>query len=456
MAIPITIPRLGWSMEEGLFGEWVCQTGDTIAPGDPLFLLETEKALQEVESVDAGVLHIVEGGPEQGAIVRVGTVVAWLLAEGESPPVDIPASPEAPPAPSVPAAPVRPEVQTEYNVCEEPPSGDCTASPSVRRLARQLNVRLTDLGITGTVSENDVRRAAAGGTNGQPVVLTFSDGRRAKRNSHPALPPVSPRAARTARRLNVDWTQLSPSGSSGRISERDVLKAAGKTTMPGGKFEQASAVRIKTAERMAESARSTVPVTLNSVAQIDGLLEDRHQRRESSADGVPSIHDYVIKAVAMSLVEHPDLNACWMNGEILRPDGIHIGLAVDAGHGLLVPVIRNAERLSLEEIANESARLVVAARERRLRGDELAGGTFTISSLGALGIDDFTPVIAPGQGAILGVGAIRSVARPGLSEGEIAWRQQMTLSLTFDHQVTDGAPAARFLKDVVGHLGTYN
>ena len=145
-----------------------------------------------------------------------------------------------------------------------------------------------------------------------------------------------------------------------------------------------------------------------------------------------------------------------MNGEILRPDGIHIGLAVDAGHGLLGPVIRNAERLSLEEIANESARLVVAARERRLRGDELAGGTFTISSLGALGIDDFTPVIAPGQGAILGVGAIRSVARPGLSEGEIAWRQQMTLSLTFDHQVTDGAPAARFLKDVVGHLGTYN
>lgn len=452
MAIPITIPRLGWSMDEGLFGEWVRQTGDQITAGDPLFLLETEKALQEVESVDSGILHIVGDGPTQGDTVRVGTVVAWLLAEDESPPE---VTPDAPPeTPNAAASPATTPARASVAQPEPVPVADkaqCVASPSVRRLARQLNVNLNSAGFTGTISEHDVRRAADGVQPTQ-IVLPDAGSGIVGRNSHPSLPTISPRAARTARRLSVNWTQLTPSGTSGRISEKDVLAAAGLNSLPEGTWETASTVRARTAERMAESVRSTVPVTLNSIAIVDDLLEDRSRRRESSAPRIPSVHDYIIRAVAKGLAEHPDLNSCWMNGEILRPNGVHIGLAVDTEHGLLVPVIRNADQLPLEEIAEESARLIESARQRRLMKSDMSGGTFTVTSLGALGIDEFTPVINPGEGAILGVGAIRMVARPGMEEGSVEWRQQMTLSLTFDHQVTDGAPAARFLKDVVASL----
>lgn len=452
MAIPITIPRLGWSMDEGLFGEWVRQTGDQITAGDPLFLLETEKALQEVESVDSGILHIVGDGPTQGDTVRVGTVVAWLLAEDESPPE---VTPDAPPeTPNAAASPATTPARASVAQPEPVPVADkaqCVASPSVRRLARQLNVNLNSAGFTGTISEHDVRRAADGVQPTQ-IVLPDAGSGIVGRNSHPSLPTISPRAARTARRLSVNWTQLTPSGTSGRISEKDVLAAAGLNSLPEGTWETASTVRARTAERMAESVRSTVPVTLNSTAIVDGLLEDRSRRRETAAQQIPSVHDYIIHAVAIALTEYRDLNSCWMNGEILRPDHVHVGLAVDTERGLIVPVVRNADRLSLEQIAEETSRLIEGSRAGRLLSRDVSEGTFTVTSLGSLGIDEFTPVINPGEGAILGVGAIRMVARPGMEEGSVEWRQQMTLSLTFDHQVTDGAPAARFLKHIATSL----
>ena len=155
--------------------------------------------------------------------------------------------------------------------------------------------------------------------------------------------------------------------------------------------------------------------------------------------------------VAKALQKFPALNSRWMNGEILQPDSIHIGLAVDTQNGLIVPVVRNADQKPLPELAEASAALVARARDRRLSNKECMGGTFTVSNLGAFGIDAFTPVINLGESAILGIGAIRRT--PDLSDdGSITWSQQMTLSLTFDHQVVDGAPAARFLQHVVDEL----
>lgn len=458
MAIEITIPRLGWSMDEGTFGEWVKRHGDFVEAGEPVFLLETDKALQEVESVDSGFLHIVEGGPNDGDTVRVGTVVAWLLEKGEEPPAaplkhgknpseKLPAA-----LPATPAANYVPPATVETKNAADKPACDyfeVAASPSVRRLARQLNVNLTTNGLTGTLSENDVRRLAQPARQRRASARDITGGDVPQRNSDETLPRVSPRAARTARRLGIDWSCLQGSGSSGRICEKDVLAAAGVDSIPEGAFLAPSSTRKIIAERMSQSARTTVPVTLTSRADVSELLADRTIRKERAAADViiPAIHDYVIHAAARALGEYSVLNSRWMNGEILKPDGIHVGIAVDTEAGLIVPVVRDADRKSLEELAADSSRLIKRARQRRLTRDDVTGGTFTISNLGALGVDAFTPVINPGESAILGLGAIRRTAEPS-DDGSLHWVPQMTLSLTFNHRVTDGAPSARFLQRV--------
>lgn len=449
MPIEITIPRLGWSMDEGTFGEWSKKDGEHVASGDAIFLLETEKALQEVESVDEGILHILADAPKEGDTVKVGTIIGYLLSKGEEPP-KIETGVRQPAVDSPAAGVVAADSQLPTSNSPLSPA----ASPSVRRLARDLNVPLTSLKLNGTISEHDVRRAAQQETIEQRSVPS---GQRtenvAARNSHPSLPKVSPRAARAARRFHIDWTTLNGSGRNGRIREQDVLAAAGGDNLPNGVLVPATPTRKLIAERMAHSARTTVPVTLTTIAHVDGILRDRAARKQQtdSENQTPAIHDYVILSVAKALQKFPALNRRWMNGEILQPDGIHIGLAVDTQNGLIVPVVRNADQKPLPELAESSAALVARGRDHRLTSKECTGGTFTVSNLGAFGIDAFTPVINPGESAILGIGTIRRT--PGLcDDGSITGSQQMTLSLTFDHQVVDGAPAARFLQYVVDEL----
>ena len=462
MAIEITIPRLGWSMDEGVFGEWLKNDGEYIEAGEPIFLLESDKALQEVESVDSGILSVQENGPNAGDTVRVGTVIGWLLEEGETPP--------------------EPENETSVDVGRETTIGDRTttadhrdsgspvsselpglespvfASPSVRRLARELGVPLASLNLDGTISEHDVRRAAEADNRvrtrprqalvkPQPF-LSVSDSP-LRRNADPALPKISPRAARTARRLNIDWTTLSGSGQNGRIREHDVVAASGGHRLPSGTISPASPVRRLTAERMVRSSQSTAPVTLTTTVAVDALFRDRAQRKRDATeqDVVPAVHDYLVLAVAETLSENPALNSCWLNGEILQPDGIHIGIATDTEKGLIVPVVHHACEKSLEQIAEASSNLILRAREGRLTTGECTGGTFTISNLGSFGIDAFTPIVNHRQSAILGAGAARMTPIPS-DDGSLRWSHQMTLSLTFDHQITDGAPAAKFLQQL--------
>jgi pyruvate dehydrogenase E2 component (dihydrolipoamide acetyltransferase) len=445
MPIEITIPRLGWSMDGGTFGEWSKKDGEHVASGDAIFLLETEKALQEVESVDEGILHILADAPNEGDTVKVGTIIGYLLSEGEEPPEIEEGSRQ-----SAVDSPAAVTADCRLTTDDSAPA----ASPSVRRLARDLNVPLTSLKLNGTISEHDVQRAAQMKTTRQPSAASGPrTDKVAARNSDPSLPKVSPRAARSARRFNIDWTSINGSGRNGRIREQDVLAAAGQGNLPDGVLGPATPARKLIAERTAQSARTTVPVTLTTIAQVDGVLRDRaaHKQQTDSENQTPAIHDYVILSVAKALQKYPALNSRWMNGEILQPDGIHIGLAVDTPNGLIVPVVQNADQKPLPELAEASAALVARARDRRLTSKECTGGTFTISNLGAFGIDAFTPVINLGESAILGIGAIRRT--PELSDdGSITWSQQVTLSLTFDHQVVDGAPAARFLQHVVDEL----
>jgi pyruvate dehydrogenase E2 component (dihydrolipoamide acetyltransferase) len=247
---------------------------------------------------------------------------------------------------------------------------------------------------------------------------------------------------RVAAELGVDWSAIRGSGSTGRIRERDVRAAVGRPAVAtlGG-------TRETIARRMLESVRSTAPVTLHTTARADGLVKLR-QHWKTGAGGtdapLPSYTDMLVKLAAIALELHPTLNALWDTDNLVPSTSIQIGIAVDTDAGLLVPVIRNVPRLCLREVASRSKALIDRARARKLSSDEMQGGTFTVTSLGAFGIDAFTPIINYPQCAVLGVGRIQ---RQPVAEGDnVVLRDIISLSLTFDHRALDGAPAARFLQ----------
>lgn len=487
MTHPIQIPRLGWSMEQGTFVGWLKQNGETIKPGDALFTLEGEKAIQEIEAVDAGTLHIDATNPVEGDVVAVGAVIGYLLAVGETPPpipprqtpsaltpqsVSIPrpsgsGSPQTPRTPhdvgqvfNLPASQKQVGNLPHIAASLAPP-----ASPAVRRLARQLGVDLAPLSASGRISEADVCRRylqsrgefLPSGADPNPISRATPTSRSAdvpRRGRN--LPTISPRAARTAAQLGVDWTRLAGSGTQGRIRERDVLAVSGQsvtlplTTSAAAHTIPITPLRRTIANRMVASLQQTAPVTLTAEIDVTSLLEFREQLKRSGESLVPSITDAIAKLVAIALQEHPTLNARWLDDALELFHDVHIGIAVDTNDGLLVPVVRDAHRQSVFEIARQSRELIEKARTRRLKAHDLQGGTFTISNLGSLGIDAFTPIINFPETAVLGLGRIQTRSATSLSnsaaEPHSPKQQVMTLSLTFDHRVLDGAPAARFLQ----------
>jgi pyruvate dehydrogenase E2 component (dihydrolipoamide acetyltransferase) len=377
VAIPITIPRVGWNMDEGLFAGWTKQEGEQVTSGESIFTLETDKALQEIESLDSGILRISPGAPKAGDKVTVGTVIGYLVAPGETPPV----------AGAIPAKPAGPAPQ---------PAGRVPPPPE----------------IAPTVPAQD-------------------------------QPAVSPRASRLAAELGVDCSRLKGSGRGGRITEEDVKAAAAaspKSPQPTGAF------RRTIADRMMQSARSTAPVTLTT--QVDaGTLVDWRERLKGAPLGgflTPSYTEILVKLAGLALQDHPGLLGRWEEGRILPASGVHVGVAVDTPEGLVVPVVRDVPALSLLDLSTRFRELVERALRKGLTLEDMAGGTFTVTNLGAFGIDAFTPIINYPECAILGVGRIDR--QPVVREDRIVPGHRMTLSLTFDHRIVDGAPAARFLE----------
>jgi pyruvate dehydrogenase E2 component (dihydrolipoamide acetyltransferase) len=425
MAFEISIPRLGWSMEEGTFAGWRKEAGDTIRRGDILFELEGEKALQEIEAVDEGVLAIATNGPKPGDILKVGAIVGYLLAPGETL--------AACSGPGVSSPPQNSSATMDAK--DVAPA----AAPSVRRLARQLDIDLATVvgtGSNGRITEDDVQLAAS--RVNSDASITYTDRRTI----------ATPRARRAARQAGVDLTQVKGSGRDGRIRERDVLSQA--PSVAEGRRIPVTGRRKIIAERLSLSARKTVPVTITSRVDATNLVSLREQFKATGQKPVPAIHDIIAKLLSEVLNQFPLLASRWDGDAIVQPDvnQIHIGLAVDTPEGLIVPVIRQVAQLSLISLAAESARVIQKARDGKLSTSEMQGAVFTITNLGAFGIDAFTPVINLPETAILGLGAIRR--EPIVSDdGRIEVRQLMTLSLTFDHRVIDGAPAAKFLQALV-------
>lgn len=396
MPYEIRVPRLGWSMEEGTFLGWRKQPGEQVAVGDALFELESDKAQQEIASVDAGILHIPEGSPQPGTVVQVGSLLGYLLLQEEPLPV----------APSYGDLPERGRAS----------SGDTAGKEHLP--AKEKIGRLT--------------RAVA-----------------------------SPRARRVAAELGVVWTQLQGTGQSGRIREADVraaLVADPAKPLEQSISEQAACTRLPLstrrkaiAERLRSSYERTIPVTLTTTTDATRLVELRKRFRVAQMPVVPTYTDLIACLVATVLLHHRALAARWESDHQalvqLAGDNIDIGIAVDTPQGLLVPVVRAVGRKSAAEIAGESQALIEQARSGLLTAAQMQGGFFTITNLGAFGIDAFTPVINYPEVAILGLGTIRR--EPVVSpDGGIVTRDRMMLSLTFDHAAIDGAPAAAFLRDI--------
>ena len=446
MAYEVTMPRLGWTMEEGVFGEWLKKDGEEVQAGDLLFTVEGDKATQEVEVFESGILHLPSNAPAPGDVIPVGALLAYIVQAGESLPAESGQSPRlegqerqvgiaGPTATAGPAVPRK--LVTQAGAADS--RNDPTISPRARRVAGELGVdwtQLTGSGRTGRIVERDVRAAAK--TIVEPVGVD-----------------ISPVARRMAEEAGLSLEELAASRPGGRIQREDVEAAIASRRQPvlegEGEAQVVPHTRIRqiTAQRMAESARTTAPVTLTTEADATELVALREQLKSSYARrglAVPSYNDIYIKLTAAALQEHSTLNSSWGDDGLVLHSDIHIGFAVETEQGLLAPVLRDVPAKSLRMIAAESASLIEGAHQERLSHDAMQGGTFTITNLGMFGIDAFTPIINLPQAAILGIGRI--VCKPAVHEGEVVPRQMVALSLTFDHRAVDGAPAARFLNTV--------
>ncbi len=412
MAIDITIPRLGWNMDEGVFVAWHKNDGDLVRAGERIFSLESDKAVQEIESIDGGSLRILPSGPKPRETVAVGTVIGRLLQPDES----------------------------EMSLGQ----GQATATGVVSAKAQREQPQI----VPGRKSQLGSENLPDGGV--APVVARSS-----------------PRARRKAKELGLAWTTLQGTGRGGRIRERDVLAAAAAPvivselgphagtpppSLPEGEYQSRpiDPTRRTIADRMTRSARETAAVTLTTSIDAANLVNLRQQfkavtqQQSTSSSEEIGYTDIVIKLAALALQRHPSLNSRWDGDKILIFQGVHIGFAVDTDAGLLVPMIRDVPELSLRQVAARSKDLTDRARRRALLAADLLGGTFTVTNLGSYGIDAFTPLINYPQCAVLGMGRI--IASPAASGPHFAMRDRMTLSLTFDHRIVDGAPAARFLQ----------
>jgi pyruvate dehydrogenase E2 component (dihydrolipoamide acetyltransferase) len=435
MAHEIVLPQWGMEMQDAIIVKWLKQEGDAIQEGEPLVELETAKIETEMESTASGVLaHILV--PE-GATVPIRTVLAIVAAPGEQVPRPPGAAPAVTPIPATSRASQPPGAVSPVS------RGAPQVVPAARRLAQERGVdlsRVQGTGPGGRILLEDVQRASESRTAAPPAPAEVSV-------------QVTPVARRLAQQHGIDLGQIHGTGPRGRILTEDVEKAIAAQAQPTSHPAQVvpiEGIRRTIATRMLQSIQSTAQVTLTTEVDVTEAMTLREGLARHWQDGGLSPLHLVIKATARALKEHPRMNAIQKEHELELVQDINVGVAVSLQEGLIVPTIRRADEKHLAEIARESHDLATKTREGRASYDEVTGGTFTITNLGSYGIDAFTPIINTPQVGILGVG--RVVEKPVVYQGEITKRSMMFLSLTFDHRVIDGAPAAAFLSTLKGYV----
>ncbi|SRR6266511_1167151 len=379
MPTELKLPLLGDVMQEGTVAAWLKPDGGSVAKGEPVYRLETDKVTYEVESPEAGYLkHLVA----EGSVVAVGTVVGRIMEVAE----------------------------------------EVRASPRARRAARELGVDISTLPAGRRMREADVRAVAA---------------------AMPADVQATPAARRLARERGVDLTAL---GGGRLLRERDIPEATPRVVAASG-GGVLSGRRKVIAERMHASLQQMAQLTVSLEVDFTAALLLRAQLDELwGSQAHPSITELVIRAAVLALREHPALNATLDGEQLTQHASVHLGLAVDADEGLIVPVLSDADKLPLRQLSFAARELSGRARSGGLRLDELQGGTFTVTTLGQLGIDFFTPIVNPPQVAILGIGRVFS--KLVLHDGKVEERSALYLNLSFDHRAVDGVPAAQYLNAV--------
>ena len=437
MATSVILPMLGQTMEEGTITKWFKKEGDKVEKGEPLLEVMTDKANMEVESPVSGVLRKIIAKADQTVpimdmIAIIGTAdesIDELLASGGAPkaaesvekPVESFAAAEAsePTAQSVPSDSQRIRI-----------------SPRARKVAEKHGVAIEALaglgtGPEGRIVEKDVLAyaAAAGGTKAK----------------------VTPLAARVAADQGVDLGSIVGTGPQGKITRSDVFQAAGPVLGPSleAKVIPFVGMRKMVADAVSQSAHSAVHVTLTSEVDMTEAVKFREQVMPlfEHKYGVKLTYtDIIVKAVALAILDNPIINSTLNSKGINIHGEVNIGVAVAIESGLIVPVIKSADSKAVNVISSEVKQLGEKARTTGLSPADISGGTFTVTNLGAYGVDVFDPVITPGQCAILGV--CRIVEKPVVIDGQVVVRSMMNLCLSFDHRIVDGAPAALYLKRV--------
>ncbi|MGW1675403.1 2-oxo acid dehydrogenase subunit E2 [Streptomyces sp. NPDC002324] len=472
VAVEVLLPKIGLTMQEGTIDAWLVPTGAAVAEGDALLRLATDKVDVDVEAEAGGRLHPVVPA---GTTLPAGALIGWLLAEGEQPP-DPTGTPMPAGSGSTAAAPAAaPDAAAAVSALGDTPApgGRLLASPNARRVASGAGVDLTAVrgtGPGGRIVSEDVEKFLTEAVEAVEAVETAEAVEAAAPVSAPdpasapaPVLPVSPLVRRLAKERGIDLADVNGTGPGGRIRRSDLdpvmpaltpapapVSVRRNTASPRpGDVLPLTGMRGTIARRMHASLQEMAQLTHGYEVRMDAVVTLRDRLKEEWADGelpVPSLNDFLLKAAALALREHPLLNATVREDGVHLLDGIHLGFAVAVPGGLLVPVIEDAAALPLPEIARRSKELARAARDGRISPDRLEGATFTVTSLGGYGVDFFTPVINPGNVAILGVGALRD---------GVEWRDDrplrtrvLTLSLTFDHRAVDGAPAAEYLRTV--------
>lgn len=413
MAKIVELPRLSDTMEEGVIAKWHISEGDKVKRGQLVADIETDKATMEFESFDAGVvLRLVAS---EGETMPIGTAIAVLGKPGED---------------------------VESALASHGGGG----------------ASVTEIASPAGAVEVEAKAAVAVPTSAVTTSAERVPGRIA----------ASPLARRLARERGIDLTAVEGSGPHGRIVKADI-DAAGSgagtqsVALPSGEVDargrpfalrpdeplRLSQMRKAIARRMAKANAEIPHFYLTTVVDMDAAVALRGQLK-AALEAKVSYNDLVLLAAARALVLHPEVNAFWDGETTVRRGNVHVGMAVAVDEGLIVPVLRFTDQKTLRQIAVEARDLGTRGREKQLQPSEMSGSTFTVSNLGMFGIDEFSAVINPGEGAILAVGTIADTAVP--KDGQIVIGKRMKMTLACDHRVMDGASGAKFLATMRGLL----
>jgi pyruvate dehydrogenase E2 component (dihydrolipoamide acetyltransferase) len=456
MATKVVMEALSPTMEEGRLVKWLKSEGDAVKNGETLAEVETDKAVMELVARGEGVLR--KRLMEEGGTAPVGTLLAVIAAPDEN--IDALVQGAAAPPPAGAPAPATPPVPAQ------PAGGGARPAEQViaetRETAGASSIPRTPAQAQGEASMPPQEKAAtapalspggpAGGARGAAPVADAGDGGRLR---------SSPLARRLASERGLGLEGVSGSGPGGRIIKRDIeaaiaagAAAPARTAAPApapareGDYTDVALTQIRKtiARRLTESIGPIPTFYLTAELDLGRTSELRAAMVELGEEYKVSVNDIVLKAVAIALAQHPEVNAHWLGDRIREWNRVHLGMAVATDDGLIVPVIFDADRKGLSQISREARELAKRARERKLKPEEFTGSTFSVSNLGMFGIDQFTAIINPPEAGILAIGAAQD--RVVAEDGEMVVRKRMRVTMSCDHRVIDGAVGARFLQTV--------